>query len=211
MPRTPTEIPDRRNELSGNLSLYREFAFVETLDRLIDDGRLAPGGEVGRTVVRVVELPRGVLPRALGSASKLDRDADARHRLRASGASPVADAPFPAAWRHGRPSTDGRSASCASGVARTEPFTGRHRRRSGRPPRVPAAGAGQRRALRFPRFHPPRMPMASTTDSAAFANARPKFFTGGPPVVLLGVVLLGAVPRSQTRAGHAKGVLRPSG
>lgn len=81
VPRTTTEIADRRGELSGNLSLYQELAFVETLNRLIDDGRLEPGGEIGRTVVRVIELPRRVLPRALGAASKLDRDPAFLRRL----------------------------------------------------------------------------------------------------------------------------------
>ncbi|TCK21285.1 NTE family protein [Pseudonocardia endophytica] len=85
VPRTLTEIADRRGELSGNLSLYQELAFVETLNALIDDGRLSPGGEIGRTVVRVIELPRSVLPRTLGAASKLDRSPAFLHRLRDAG------------------------------------------------------------------------------------------------------------------------------
>ncbi len=85
VPRTLTEIADRRGELSGNLSLYQELAFVETLNALIDAGRLSPGGEIGRTVVRVIELPRSVLPRALGAASKLDRNPAFLRRLRNAG------------------------------------------------------------------------------------------------------------------------------
>ncbi|MBW0105287.1 patatin-like phospholipase family protein [Pseudonocardia sp. KRD291] len=85
LPRTLTEIVDRRGELSGNLSLYQELAFVETLNRLIDDGRLQPGGEIGRTVIRVIELPREILPRALGAASKSDRSPAFLQRLTDSG------------------------------------------------------------------------------------------------------------------------------
>ena len=85
VPRTLTEIADRRGELSGNLSLYQELAFVETLNALIDAGRLSPGGEIGRTVVRVIELPRSVLPAALGAASKLDRSPSFLRRLRDAG------------------------------------------------------------------------------------------------------------------------------
>jgi NTE family protein len=85
VPRTLTEIADRRGELSGNLSLYQELAFVETLNALIDAGRLEPGGEIGRTVVRVIELPRSILPRALGAASKLDRNPAFLRRLRDAG------------------------------------------------------------------------------------------------------------------------------
>ena len=73
LPRTLTEIADRRGELAGNLSLHQELDFVETLNVLIDAGRLAPGGSIGRTTIRIIELPRAVLPRALGSASKADR------------------------------------------------------------------------------------------------------------------------------------------
>ena len=66
-------------------SLYQELTFVETLNTLIDAGRLSPGGEIGRTVVRVIELPRSVLPRALGAASKLDRSPAFLRRLRDAG------------------------------------------------------------------------------------------------------------------------------
>ena len=42
-PRTVVEIADRRNELSGNLSLYQELHFIEKIDTLLDEGELAPG------------------------------------------------------------------------------------------------------------------------------------------------------------------------
>ena len=38
-PRTMVEIADRRNELSGNLSLYQELHFIEQIDSMIEDGR----------------------------------------------------------------------------------------------------------------------------------------------------------------------------
>ncbi len=104
-PRTLTEIVDRRGELSGNLSLYQELAFVETLNTLIDAGRLTPGGEIGRTVVRVIELPRSILPRALGAASKLDRSPAFLRRLRDTGRAQadrfLASLEFERAWLDG--------------------------------------------------------------------------------------------------------------
>lgn len=128
LPRTLTEIVDRRGELSGNLSLYQELAFVETLNRLIDDGRLQPGGEIGRTVVRVIELPREVLPRALGAASKSDRSPAFLQRLIDSGREQaekfLGALAFERAWSAGDTETvRGLSAPGASLVA-GEPFGG---------------------------------------------------------------------------------------
>jgi NTE family protein len=73
-PRTLTEIVDRRNELAGNLSLYQELGFIETIDELLADGRLTPGAGYRQVTVRVIEMPRSALPRHLGPASKLNRD-----------------------------------------------------------------------------------------------------------------------------------------
>ncbi len=73
-PRTPLEISDRRNELAGNLSLYQELGFIETIDQLLADGRLTPGAGYKHVSVRVIEMPRSALPRHLGPASKLNRD-----------------------------------------------------------------------------------------------------------------------------------------
>jgi NTE family protein len=72
-PVTLAEIADRRNELSGNLSLYQELAFIEKIDQLLDAGLLNPGGKYKQVVVRVIELSRSSLPRA-HAASKLNRD-----------------------------------------------------------------------------------------------------------------------------------------
>jgi NTE family protein len=43
-PRTMVEIADRRNELSGNLSLHQELGFIEKVDQLLEEGRLADDG-----------------------------------------------------------------------------------------------------------------------------------------------------------------------
>ncbi len=73
-PRTVVEIADRRNELAGNLSLYQELHFIEEIDRLLDEGLLAPGGRYRHVVVRVIELSRTRRSRLWGPASKLNRD-----------------------------------------------------------------------------------------------------------------------------------------
>jgi NTE family protein len=75
-PRTVNQIADRRNELAGNLSLHQELQFIESVDRMIDDGLLVPGGKYKPIVVRVIELHRGGVPRSLGAVSKLNRDPD---------------------------------------------------------------------------------------------------------------------------------------
>ena len=72
-PTTLAEIADRRNELSGNLSLYQELAFIEKIDQLLEAGMLRQGGKYKQVAVRVIELPRSSLPRAQ-AASKLNRD-----------------------------------------------------------------------------------------------------------------------------------------
>jgi NTE family protein len=72
-PTTLAEIADRRNELSGNLSLYQELAFIEKIDQLLEAGLLQAGGKYKQVVVRVIELSRASLPGAR-AASKLNRD-----------------------------------------------------------------------------------------------------------------------------------------
>jgi NTE family protein len=73
-PRTVVEIADRRNELAGNLSLYQELHFIEEINRLLDQGLLAPEGPYQHVVVRIIELSRTRSSRLWGPASKLDRD-----------------------------------------------------------------------------------------------------------------------------------------
>ena len=43
-PRSLLDIADRRNELSGNLSLYQELHVIEKIDQLLDQGVLVGGG-----------------------------------------------------------------------------------------------------------------------------------------------------------------------
>jgi NTE family protein len=73
-PRTVIEIADRRNELSGNLSLYQELRSIEKVDQLLEEGLLSPDGKYKQIVVRVIELSRSRFSRFLGTASKLNRD-----------------------------------------------------------------------------------------------------------------------------------------
>jgi NTE family protein len=73
-PRTMVEIADRRNELSGNLSLHQELGFIEKIDQLLEEGRLAADGRYKQIVVRLLELTRPPRSRSLGTASKLNRD-----------------------------------------------------------------------------------------------------------------------------------------
>src|SRR3712207_6390996 len=73
-PRTVIEIADRRNELSGNLSLYQELRSIEKIDQLLEEGLLSPEGKYKQIVVRVIELSRSRFSRSLGTASKLNRD-----------------------------------------------------------------------------------------------------------------------------------------
>src|SRR5690349_6746682 len=51
-------IGDRRNELSGNLSLYQELHVIEKIDELLNEGLLASDGRYRPIMVRVIELPR---------------------------------------------------------------------------------------------------------------------------------------------------------
>jgi NTE family protein len=73
-PRTALEIADRRNELSGNLSLHQELRFVEKIDQLLEAGLLPADGKYRKVMVRILELVRSRVSRSLGTASKLNRD-----------------------------------------------------------------------------------------------------------------------------------------
>ncbi len=74
VPKTVAEITDRRNELSGNLSLHQELYFIEKIDQMLEEGHISPGGKYRQIVVRLIELSRSRLPLSLGTASKLNRD-----------------------------------------------------------------------------------------------------------------------------------------
>jgi hypothetical protein len=62
------EIADRRNELAGNLSLHQELGFIEKIDQLLEEGRLADDGRYKQITVRVIELSRSRRSRSLGAA-----------------------------------------------------------------------------------------------------------------------------------------------
>jgi NTE family protein len=72
------EIADRRNELSGNISLEQELYFIRTVNRWVNEGRFADGAtaDYKRVAVRQIELDETQLdpPRRLRTASKLNRD-----------------------------------------------------------------------------------------------------------------------------------------
>jgi NTE family protein len=73
-PRTVAEIADRRNELSGNLSLHQELSFIEKIDQMLEEDRLSRDDKYKQIVVRVIELSRSRFSRFLGTASKMNRD-----------------------------------------------------------------------------------------------------------------------------------------
>ena len=67
IPKTPEAIADRRNELSGNLSLNQELRFVHWVNEWVRAGHL-PSAEFVETTVRRIELDEHFDP-----SSKLDR------------------------------------------------------------------------------------------------------------------------------------------
>jgi NTE family protein len=67
VPTETHEILDRRNELSGNLSLEQELGFIESQNRAIAAGRLKDPS------YRPIHIARIPLDRDLGYRSKLDR------------------------------------------------------------------------------------------------------------------------------------------
>jgi NTE family protein len=78
-PKTVEEISDRRNELSGNISLNQELRFIETVNRWVDRGDLS-ADKYSHTEIR-----RLVLDERLGYPSKLDRSTEFIQRLRETG------------------------------------------------------------------------------------------------------------------------------
>ena len=81
-PRVPTEtheILDRRNELSGNLSMEQELSFIKMLNRAIARGSLADPR------FRPIRVSRIALDRDLNYRSKLDRRSELLEELREFG------------------------------------------------------------------------------------------------------------------------------
>jgi len=80
--RVPTEtheILDRRNALSGNLSMEQELSFIQQINRAIADGK------INDPSYRPVRVARISLERELGYRSKLDRRAELLEELREFG------------------------------------------------------------------------------------------------------------------------------
>ena len=103
-PKTVLDITDRRNELSGNLSLYQELHGIEVIDRLLAEGQLV-GDRYKHVTVRILEFSRPLSSRLLGPASKLNRDARFIRELMAQGEQQaeefLAMLAFEQAWRSG--------------------------------------------------------------------------------------------------------------
>jgi NTE family protein len=103
-PRTILEIADRRNELSGNLSLYQELHFIEKIDTMIEDGVLIGGGYKPITI-RIIEMARTAESQKLGAASKMNRDPAFLEQLIEQGEGRAEDfvlaLAFEQAWRSG--------------------------------------------------------------------------------------------------------------
>ena len=128
-PRTVLEIVDRRNELSGNLSLYQELRSIEKVDELLEEGLLSPGGKYKQIVVRVIELARSRFSRSLGTASKLNRDPRFIEELMFHGEARaeefLAALAFEAAWRSKDPEAVAEFFAEDAELVSSAPFPGR--------------------------------------------------------------------------------------
>ena len=137
-PTTLAEIADRRNELSGNLSLYQELAFIEKIDQLLEAGLLQAGGKYKQVVVRVIELSRASLPGAR-AASKLNRDPQFIQNLIAHGEQQagefLAALAFERAWAGNDVAAVMASFAADPEVISAPPFTGHRSRRGSGPAR----------------------------------------------------------------------------
>ena len=69
-PTTIEEIADRRNELSGNISLNQELGFIERINDWVEDGTL-PADEFTKTAIHRIEIGE-----RFHCSTKLDRDPD---------------------------------------------------------------------------------------------------------------------------------------
>jgi len=78
-PTTLEEIADRRNELSGNISLNQEVKFIERVNDWIDDGHL-PADQFTHTDIYRIQMDQ-----RFDSATKVDRDRAFIEELLATG------------------------------------------------------------------------------------------------------------------------------
>ncbi|MDY7083338.1 MAG: patatin-like phospholipase family protein, partial [Halobacteria archaeon] len=69
-PTTLDVIADRRNELSGNISLNQELRFIERVNEWIDEGKVKEDA-FSKTEVRRIEMGK-----RFHCSTKLDRDPD---------------------------------------------------------------------------------------------------------------------------------------
>jgi NTE family protein len=78
-PTTTDAIVDRRNELSGNISLNQELNFIEQVNEWVENGKL-PAEEFEHTEIRRIMMRQG-----FHSSTKVDRDPEFLDELRALG------------------------------------------------------------------------------------------------------------------------------
>jgi NTE family protein len=78
-PKSMPDITDRRNELSGNLSLYQEIHFIKTVNKWVEEGSLSG------TKHEVIDIKWIQMLRDLDSASKLNRDPSFVQKMMAYG------------------------------------------------------------------------------------------------------------------------------
>src|ERR671911_1980042 len=128
-PRTVLEIADRRNELSGNLSLYQELRSIEKIDQLLKAGLLPSDGKYKQIVVRVIELSRSRFSRSLGTASKLNRDPRFIEELMSHGEARAEEfltaLAFEDAWRNRNPDVVMSFFAEDAEIVSAAPFPGR--------------------------------------------------------------------------------------
>jgi len=69
-PTSLKEIADRRNELSGNISLNQELGFIEQINEWVEDGKL-PAEEFSKTDIHRIDMGE-----RFHCSTKIDRDPD---------------------------------------------------------------------------------------------------------------------------------------
>jgi NTE family protein len=127
-PRTMVEIADRRNELSGNLSLYQELHFIEKIDSMLEQGHIV-GGPYHPITIRIIEMSRSAASQRLGEASKINRDPAFLAELITQGADRGGDfvdaINFERAWRAGEAAEVYEFFATDAEISSTAPFTPR--------------------------------------------------------------------------------------
>ena len=78
-PTTSEVIADRRNELSGNISLNQELGFIEQVNEWVESGKLPPD-QFTRTSIHRIQMGK-----RYHCSTKVDRDPDFVTELQALG------------------------------------------------------------------------------------------------------------------------------